>query len=133
MRDGRRRAFRHLGATQPLVILLAALAAAGGGLLRRWSGRQGASPLVQALIAAVLAGVVGAAATHLDLGASAAVIAICPAMVLVPGPHILNGALDLLDLRVTLGIARLAYGLLVLTAIAGGLIVGLHSGVRRSP
>ena len=39
-------------------------------------------------------------------------VAICPAMVLVPGPHILNGALDLLDLRVTLGLARLVYGLL---------------------
>ena len=115
-------------ATAPLAVLLAALAAAGGGLLRRWSGHLGASPLVQALIAAVLAGAVGAAATHLDLGASAAVVAICPAMVLVPGPHILNGALDLLDLRVTLGLARLAYGLLVLTAIAGGLIVGLHIG-----
>ena len=116
------------GATQPLVILLAALAAAGGGLLRRWSGHLGASPLVQALIAAVLAGAVGAAATHLDVGAGAALVAICPAMVLVPGPHILNGALDLLDLRVTLGLARLVYGLLVLTAIAGGLIVGLHLG-----
>jgi uncharacterized membrane protein YjjB (DUF3815 family) len=83
---------------------------------------------VQALVAATLAGALGAAATHLDLGASVAVVAICPAMVLVPGPHILNGALDLLDLRVTLGLARLAYGLLVLTAIGGGLILGLHLG-----
>jgi uncharacterized membrane protein YjjB (DUF3815 family) len=116
------------GATQPLAILLVALAAAVGGLLRRWSGGAGAGPLVQAFVAAVVAGAVGAAATHLHLGASVAVVAICPAMVLVPGPHILNGALDLLDLRVTLGLARLAYGLLVLTAIAGGLILGLQAG-----
>jgi uncharacterized membrane protein YjjP (DUF1212 family) len=116
------------GATQPVAILLVALAAAVGGLLRRWSGAAGAGPLVQAFGAAAIAGVVGAAATHLHFGASAAVVAICPAMVLVPGPHILNGALDLLDLRVTLGLARLAYGLLVLTAIGGGLILGLQTG-----
>ena len=116
------------GANQPLAILLVALAAAAGGLLRRWSGALGAGPLVQVFGAALIAGAVGAAATHLHLGASAAVVAICPAMVLVPGPHILNGALDLLDLRVTLGSARLAYGLLVLTAISVGLILGLHTG-----
>ena len=111
-----------------MAVLLVALSAAVGGLLRRWSGAAGAGPLVQAFVAAAVAGAVGAAAAHLHLGASAAVVAICPAMVLVPGPHILNGALDLLDLRVTLGLARLAFGLLVLTAIAGGLILGLHSG-----
>jgi uncharacterized membrane protein YjjP (DUF1212 family) len=116
------------GASQPLAVLLVALSAAVGGLLRRWSGAAGAGPLVQAFVAALVAGAVGAAATHLHLGASVAVVAICPAMVLVPGPHILNGALDLLDLRVTLGLARLAYGLLVLSAIGGGLIVGLRAG-----
>ena len=116
------------GATHPVAILLAALAAAGGGLLRRWLGATSAGPLVQTFVAATLAGAVGAAAEHLHLGASAAVVAICPAMVLVPGPHILNGVLDLLDLRVTLGLARLAFGLLLLTSIGGGLILGLSAG-----
>jgi uncharacterized membrane protein YjjB (DUF3815 family) len=46
-------------------------------------------------------------------------------MVLVPGPHILNGALDMLALRITLGIARLGYATLILAAIAAGLIFGL--------
>jgi uncharacterized membrane protein YjjP (DUF1212 family) len=121
------------GATHPLVILLVALAAAGGGLLRRWLGAIGAGPLVQVFVAATLAGALGAAAAHLHLGASTAVVAICPAMVMVPGPHILNGALDLLDLRVTLGIARLAFGLLILTAIACGIILGLQAGGQTLP
>lgn len=116
------------GATHPVAILLAALAGAGGGLLRRWLGATSAGPLVQTFVAATLAGAVGAAAEHLHLGPSAAVVAICPAMVLVPGPHILNGVLDLLDLRVTLGLARLAFGLLLLTSIGGGLILGLSAG-----
>lgn len=116
------------GATEPLAIVLVAAAAACGGLLRRWLGDAGAGPLMQAFAAALIAGAVGAAAIHLDVGATAALVAICPAMVLVPGPHILNGALDLLDLRVSLGLARLAFGLLLLTAISGGLILGLYAG-----
>jgi uncharacterized membrane protein YjjP (DUF1212 family) len=116
------------GAVQPLVLVLVAVAAGCGGLLRRWLGAVGAGPLMQAFVAALVAGGVGAAATHLDLGAAAALVAICPAMVLVPGPHILNGALDLLDLRLSLGMARLAFGLLLLTAISGGLILGLYAG-----
>jgi uncharacterized membrane protein YjjP (DUF1212 family) len=116
------------GASHPLAILLVAVAAAGGGLLRRWLGAVSAGPLVQVFAAATLAGAVGAAAAHLDLGSSAAVVATCPAMVLVPGPHVLNGALDLLDLRVSLGLARLAFGMMLLTAIGAGLILGLHAG-----
>jgi len=43
-------------------------------------------------------------------------------MVLVPGPHILNGAIDLARTRIALGIARLAYaGVIVLLICARGL------------
>jgi uncharacterized membrane protein YjjB (DUF3815 family) len=43
-------------------------------------------------------------------------------MVLVPGPHILNGAIDLARTRIALGIARLAYaGVIVLLICVGGL------------
>jgi uncharacterized membrane protein YjjB (DUF3815 family) len=43
-------------------------------------------------------------------------------MVLVPGPHILNGAIDLARTRIALGITRLAYaGVIVLLICAGGL------------
>jgi uncharacterized membrane protein YjjB (DUF3815 family) len=79
-------------------------------------------------VAATVAGLIGAAAMHLDLGAAAGLVAVCPGMVLVPGPHILNGALDLLALRITLGIARFGYATLILLAIAAGLILGLRLG-----
>jgi uncharacterized membrane protein YjjB (DUF3815 family) len=46
-------------------------------------------------------------------------------MVLVPGPHILNGALDLINGRIHLGAARLAYAGLVIVAISAGLLIGL--------
>jgi uncharacterized membrane protein YjjB (DUF3815 family) len=46
-------------------------------------------------------------------------------MVLVPGPHFLNGMLDLIRGRISLGAARLIYALLVVVAISIGLLVGL--------
>ncbi|MBV9088509.1 MAG: threonine/serine exporter family protein [Mycobacteriaceae bacterium] len=116
------------GATDAAAVLLAAASAALGGALRRALGRFGIGLLVQAFTAATVAGLVGAAATQLNLGAAAGLVAVCPAMVLVPGPHVLNGALDLLASRVTLGIARLGYATLILAAIAAGLIIGLRVG-----
>jgi uncharacterized membrane protein YjjB (DUF3815 family) len=116
------------GATSPVAVLLVALSAAVGGVIRRGLARFGISTLVQAFAAALVAGLVGALAFHLNLGAATGLVAVCPGMVLVPGPHILNGALDLLALRVTLGISRLGYATLILGAIAAGLILGLHLG-----
>ena len=46
-------------------------------------------------------------------------------MVLVPGPHFLNGMLDLIRGRIILGAARLVYALLVVVSISIGLLLGL--------
>jgi uncharacterized membrane protein YjjB (DUF3815 family) len=116
------------GATEWLAVLLAAVSAALGGLLRRGLDKLGIGLLTQAFAAATVAGLVGALAVHLHPGAATNLVAVCAGMVLVPGPHILNGALDLLSLRITLGIARLGYGTLVLAAISAGLIIGLGLG-----
>jgi uncharacterized membrane protein YjjP (DUF1212 family) len=113
------------GISDPLAVLLVAVSAAIGGVIRRGLGRFGVGVLPQAFVAATVAGLIGAAAVHLHHGAATGLVAACPAMVLVPGPHILNGALDLLALRITLGIARLGYATLILAAIAAGLIFGL--------
>jgi uncharacterized membrane protein YjjP (DUF1212 family) len=118
------------GAQHPLTVLVAAVSAALGGLLRRGVGRLGAGILTQAFAAALVAGLIGVAAVHLRVDDALGLVVLCPAMVLVPGPHILNGALDLLALRVALGIARLGYSALILAAIAAGLIVGLAADGR---
>ncbi|BBY62616.1 threonine/serine exporter family protein [Mycolicibacterium helvum] len=120
------------GVDEVRAIVLAAISAAAGGALRRGLGRFSAGPPMQAFAAATVAGAVGALAMHLNIGA-AALITVCPAMVLVPGPHVLNGAMDVLALRITLGIARLGYAALVLAAIAAGLILGLRLGGQTLP
>jgi uncharacterized membrane protein YjjP (DUF1212 family) len=48
-------------------------------------------------------------------------------MVLVPGPHILNGAIDLARTRIALGIARLTYAAVIaviVLLICAGLLFG---------
>src|SRR5262249_11371630 len=64
-------------------------------------------------------------AVRYQLSSSLRLVAVCPCMVLVPGPHVLNGALDLIKGRIHLGAARLIYAGLVIMAISTGLLLGL--------
>jgi uncharacterized membrane protein YjjB (DUF3815 family) len=54
-------------------------------------------------------------------------------MVLVPGPHLLNGALDLARARVALGAARIIYAALIILMICSGLLLGLAMGGASLP
>jgi uncharacterized membrane protein YjjB (DUF3815 family) len=73
----------------------------------------------------LLAGLIGALAVRYQLSSSLRLVAVCPCMVLVPGPHVLNGALDLINGRIHLGASRLIYAGLVIVAISTGLLIGL--------
>jgi len=46
-------------------------------------------------------------------------------MILVPGPHVLNGAMDLIAARINLGASRLVYGGLIILVISVGLLLGM--------
>jgi len=113
------------GAQDITAVLLVALSAALGGLLRRGLGRLRVGAIGQVFAAAVLAGVIGGIAVNADLSSSLRLIAVCPAMILVPGPHILNGVLDLFALRIPLGFARLGYAVVLLLSIGSGLAITL--------
>jgi hypothetical protein len=52
------------------------------------------NPFVRPLCAALLAGAIGAVVVHLQLSVTQQLVAVCPCMMLVPGPHLLNGAID---------------------------------------
>jgi uncharacterized membrane protein YjjB (DUF3815 family) len=101
------------------------ISAGAGGILRRALGRLTTNEFVQPFCAAILAGLIGALAIRYDLSSSLRLVAVCPCMVLVPGPHILNGAFDLIRGRIHLGAARLVYAGVIVVAIAAGLLLGL--------
>ena len=66
----------------------------GRRFLRRGLARYSANVFLQPFCAALLAGMVGALAVRYQLSSSLRLVAVCPCMVLVPGPHFLNGAID---------------------------------------
>jgi uncharacterized membrane protein YjjP (DUF1212 family) len=101
------------------------VSAAAGALLRRGLAHLSANVFLQPFAAALLAGVIGALAVRYQLSSSLRLVAVCPCMVLVPGPAVLNGALDLIQGRVHLGAARMFYAGLIVVAISTGLLLGL--------
>jgi uncharacterized membrane protein YjjP (DUF1212 family) len=105
--------------------LLIFLSATAGGFLRRGLAALSDNVFLQPFCAALLAGIVGALAVRYQLSSSLRLVAVCPCMVLVPGPHLLNGALDLLKGRIHLGMARAVFAGLVILAISAGLLLGL--------
>jgi uncharacterized membrane protein YjjP (DUF1212 family) len=110
------------GALDATSLLLIAASAGIGALIRRWLSGVSKNPLIQPLCAAFIAGIVAAVASRYQLSNAIAPVGFCPCMVLIPGPHILNGAIDLARTRIALGITRLAYaGVIVLLICAGGL------------
>lgn len=111
---------QHLTAT-----VLVFLSAGAGAILRRLLSRHSSNAFLQPFCAALLAGIVGAVAVRYRLSSSLRLVAVCPCMVLVPGPPVLNGALDLVRVRIHLGAARLIFAGLVVVAISTGLLLGL--------
>src|SRR6267378_2909408 len=111
---------QHLAAAALIFV-----SAGAGALLRRSLAQYSANVFLQPFCASLLAGVIGALAVRYQLSSSLRLVAVCPCMILVPGPHVLNGALDVIRGRIHLGAARLTYAGLVIVAISTGLLLGL--------
>jgi uncharacterized membrane protein YjjP (DUF1212 family) len=123
------------GGADVFSLLLIAFSAAAGAVLRRIIAARGGNALAQVLWAALMAGLVAAAAIRFFAVADAdsALVALCPCMVLMPGPHFLNAALDFARLRIGLGQARFSYAALLTLLICVGLIAGLSLGRQSLP
>jgi uncharacterized membrane protein YjjP (DUF1212 family) len=113
------------GVRHPAAAMLIFVSAGAGGFLRRTLGRVSPNLFLQPFCAAVLAGAIGAIAVRWNLSSSLRLVAVCPCMVLVPGPHLLNGALDLINGRIALGVARSVFAGSIVVAICVGLLLGL--------
>jgi hypothetical protein len=85
-----KRLLKFIPVKQPIPALPSSL----GALVRRSPSGFSSNPFVRPLYAAFIAGVVAAvAATGMYEPFATALVAFCPCMVLVLGPHLLNGAM----------------------------------------
>lgn len=116
---------------RPLVLI--AILAGAGGAFRRYLGAHGGGILMQFFAASLLAGLVGAWAVHADVSSPMRLVALGPLMVMYPGPAILNGSLDLIALRLSLGAARVGFAVMEILAIACGVMIGLGLGGTTVP
>jgi uncharacterized membrane protein YjjP (DUF1212 family) len=122
------------GVRHPLSVVLIAVAAAAGGILRRFMGSLGGNNFAQVAAAALLAGLAGVLSVHLHLSSDLRLVGVCPCLVLVPGPQLLNGSLDVAENRLPLGMARLCFAAVTLLAAGTGLLIGFKLGrVDLSP
>ncbi|CAM2919865.1 threonine/serine exporter family protein [Propionibacterium acidifaciens] len=119
-----------IGHVHSVALLFAASAL--GGLLRRVLP-AGAGQATRALAAAFVAGLAGALSVHLGWSSSARLIAVCPGMMLVPGPQLLNACMDIARHRHDLAVARICEAGLTILAIAAGIIGGLALGGADLP
>jgi uncharacterized membrane protein YjjP (DUF1212 family) len=116
------------GVSDLLSLTLIALSALMGAALRQWLLRFSSNPFLPPFAASLTAGIIGAVVVDLDLSSAQQLIAVCPCLVLVPGPHLLNGALDLARAEISLGVARLAYAGMIILMLCAGLLLGLAVG-----
>src|SRR5262249_39508673 len=79
-------------------------------------------PLTAAFIGALLGGL----AIRLGWTGTPERVLVVPALMLVPGPHLINGLLDLIDNHVPMALARFGLALGILFASAAGIIVGVE-------
>ena len=121
------------GAAHPFSLLLIAISAGAGACLRRWLSGISGNLFVQPLCAALLAGAIGAIAVRLQFSSVLRLIAVCPCMILVPGPHLLNGTIDIARARIGLGVSRITYAGVIILMICTGLLTGLSFGSVSLP
>jgi uncharacterized membrane protein YjjP (DUF1212 family) len=101
--------------------------ATGLGLLARQElGRRHFSLLALPLAAAVLGAVLGGLAIRLGWTGSPELVLIVPALMLVPGPHLINGLLDLIDNYLPMSLSRLGLAMGILLASALGVALGVE-------
>jgi uncharacterized membrane protein YjjP (DUF1212 family) len=110
---------------------VAAAAAAGlsaglGLLARQALGRRHFSLLALPLTAALLGALLGGWVIRLGWTRTPGLALVVPALMVVPGPHLINGLLDLVDNYLPMSLARFGLAAGILLASAAGIVLGVE-------
>jgi len=116
---------RLLGADQ-VAAGVAGIATSLGLLARQELGRLYFSLLALPLIAAFIGAILGGSVIRLGWTRTPELVLVVPALMVVPGPHLINGLLDLIDNYLPMSLARLGLATGILLASAAGIILGVE-------
>ncbi|MGK7921143.1 MAG: threonine/serine exporter ThrE family protein [Trichodesmium sp.] len=107
--------------------LIVGISTSVGLMIRQELDKKKVNMFLLPLIAAFVGGCIGGVAIRLGLTATPELCLLVPSMMLVPGVHLINGVLDLLDNHISIGISRLGFSMMTLAAIVFGLFVSVAS------
>jgi uncharacterized membrane protein YjjB (DUF3815 family) len=105
---------------------VAGLATGLGLLVRQELGRRRFSLLTLPLTASLIGAVLGGVAIRLGWTRTPELVLVVPALMVVPGPHLINGLQDLIDNYVPMSLARLGLATGILLASAAGIVLGVE-------
>jgi uncharacterized membrane protein YjjB (DUF3815 family) len=114
-------------------IVVAGLAAGIGLIARKLLSRGHVTGLALPFVAALVGGVTGGIAVRQGWTTTPGLALIVPCLMLVPGPHLINGLFDLVENHLFMSMARLTLATAILVAAGLGLLVGVELTIASLP
>jgi uncharacterized membrane protein YjjP (DUF1212 family) len=106
--------------------------ATGLGLLARWElGRHQCNLFALPVAAAFLGAVIGGLAIRMNWTQTPELVLVVPAIMLIPGPHLINALFDLISNHLPMCISRLGLAIGILLASTVGLVLGVELTLNR--
>jgi uncharacterized membrane protein YjjP (DUF1212 family) len=114
-------------------MMVAGVATSLGLLARQELGRRHVKMLALPFIAALIGAALGGIAIRFGWTQTPGLVLIVPSLMIIPGPHLINSLLDLIDNFLPMSLARfwLAAGILVASAL--GIILGIELALSGPP
>jgi uncharacterized membrane protein YjjB (DUF3815 family) len=100
---------------------------------RKELARRHVSLLALPLIAAFIGAVLGGIAIRLGWTSTPGLVLIVPSLMLIPGPHLINGLLDLIDNFLPMSVARLGLAVGITMVAALGIVLGMELTLSGAP
>jgi uncharacterized membrane protein YjjP (DUF1212 family) len=114
-------------------VMAAGVATSLGLLARQELGRRHINVLALPFTAALIGAALGGMAIRLGWTQTPGLVLIVPSLMIIPGPHLINGLLDLIDNYLPMSLARLGLATGILAAGALGIILGIELTLSGPP
>ena len=114
-------------------IAVTGVASAAGLVARQELGKRSTILFANPFAAGLIGGAMGGAAIRLGWTETPGLCVIVPALMLVPGPHLINGVHDMVDNHMQTGLCRLGLASSILIAAALGVALGVGLTVGLAP